>query len=592
MSGTSGSASAKRYVWAAVAVGLLGVGLWYTRPFLDGPGPGPGTAPEAVQAPEGAPEATPGASTDPAPEALTEAPATAPDPAAAETAAVPVPAPDMAPEERTDAPEAPAAGPLAPDVPAPETQAGESPGDAGPAGDADGAGGPEVAAAPLAPGEEPGSAASTVPAAPGGDETRPAPSEAAATDAVEDPALPETAAPGGDETRPAPSETAAPGPAAGDADAGEASPEPEPETPGPPAPAFDVVRVAPDGEALIAGTAAPGARVRVLVDGTEVGEAVADGAGNFVSLFSMGASDVARIVSLQAEEGDRSVGSEQEIIVAPMPAPATVAVADEPEETGPGEGAADVAADAEDSAAAEPGGEAGPAPADMAGSEAGDTAPGAAGVAISEAPSAPAADLDGGAGAETALPAPLSQPPAVPAAPTLLLSEGGSVRVVQSEAPDVMDRVAIDAITYDTEGEVTLSGRAGTGGFVRVYLDNRPILTTEISEAGDWRTELPEVDTGVYTLRVDAVDDAGNVTARAETPFLRESTEDVQTFADELGTGAAQDLVTVQPGDHLWGIATRRYGEGFLYVKVFEANRGQIRDPDLIYPGQIFELPE
>jgi len=166
------------------------------------------------------------------------------------------------------------------------------------------------------------------------------------------------------------------------------------------------------------------------------------------------------------------------------------------------------------------------------------------------------------------------------------------VRVVQSETPEVMDRVAIDAITYDTEGEVTLSGRAGTGGFVRVYLDNRPILTTEISGAGDWRTELPEVDTGVYTLRVDAVDAEGNVTARAETPFLRESTEDVRTFADELGSGVAQDLVTVQPGDHLWGIATRRYGEGFLYVKVFEANRGQIRDPDLIYPGQIFNLPE
>jgi len=574
---TSGSASARRYVWAAVAVGLLGVGLWATRPFLDGPGPGEETAPEAVQVPEGAPEATPGASTDPAPEALTEAPATAPDPAPAETAAVPVPAPDMAAEERTEVPEAPAAGPLAPDAPAPETPEGEDPEDAGRAGDGDGAGGPEVAAAPFAPGEEPGSTASAVPAAPGGDETRPAPSEAAATDAVEDPALPETAAPG---------------PAAGDADAAEASPEPEPETPLPPGPGFDVVRVAPDGEALIAGTAAPGARVSVLVDGAEVGEATADGAGNFVSLFSMGASDVARVVSLQAGADGRSVGSEQEIIVAPMPAPVTVAEADEPAGAGPGEGSADVAADAEDFAAAESGGEAGPAPADLAGPEAGETASGAAGVAIAEAPSLPAPDLDGAAGAETALPAPVSEPPAVPAAPTLLLSEGGTVRVVQSEAPDVMDRVAIDAITYDTEGEVTLSGRAGTGGFVRVYLDNRPILTTEISEAGDWRTELPEVDTGVYTLRVDAVDDAGNVTARAETPFLRESTEDVQTFADELGTGAAQDLVTVQPGDHLWGIATRRYGEGFLYVKVFEANRGQIRDPDLIYPGQIFELPE
>ena len=51
-------------------------------------------------------------------------------------------------------------------------------------------------------------------------------------------------------------------------------------------------------------------------------------------------------------------------------------------------------------------------------------------------------------------------------------------------------------------------------------------------------------------------------------------------------------VLTVQPGNTLWQIARDRYGEGLLYVRVFEANRGQIRDPDLIYPGQVFDLPE
>ncbi|HSF63961.1 MAG TPA: LysM peptidoglycan-binding domain-containing protein, partial [Paracoccaceae bacterium] len=50
--------------------------------------------------------------------------------------------------------------------------------------------------------------------------------------------------------------------------------------------------------------------------------------------------------------------------------------------------------------------------------------------------------------------------------------------------------------------------------------------------------------------------------------------------------------VTVQPGFTLWGIAQDRFGSGFLYVQVFEANRDQIRDPDLIYPGQVFTLPQ
>ena len=50
-------------------------------------------------------------------------------------------------------------------------------------------------------------------------------------------------------------------------------------------------------------------------------------------------------------------------------------------------------------------------------------------------------------------------------------------------------------------------------------------------------------------------------------------------------------IVTVQPGYSLWRIARESYGEGILYVKVYEANKDQIRDPDLIYPGQIFTVP-
>jgi nucleoid-associated protein YgaU len=50
--------------------------------------------------------------------------------------------------------------------------------------------------------------------------------------------------------------------------------------------------------------------------------------------------------------------------------------------------------------------------------------------------------------------------------------------------------------------------------------------------------------------------------------------------------------VTVEKGFTLWAIAREKYGEGVLYVRVFEANKDLIRDPDLIYPGQVFDLPE
>jgi nucleoid-associated protein YgaU len=50
--------------------------------------------------------------------------------------------------------------------------------------------------------------------------------------------------------------------------------------------------------------------------------------------------------------------------------------------------------------------------------------------------------------------------------------------------------------------------------------------------------------------------------------------------------------VTVQPGFTLWAIAKDQFGDGILYVQVYEANRDRIRDPDLIYPGQVFTLPD
>ena len=50
-------------------------------------------------------------------------------------------------------------------------------------------------------------------------------------------------------------------------------------------------------------------------------------------------------------------------------------------------------------------------------------------------------------------------------------------------------------------------------------------------------------------------------------------------------------IVTVQPGFTLWQIASESYGDGVLYVQVFEANRDKIRNPDLIYPGQVFTVP-
>ena len=49
--------------------------------------------------------------------------------------------------------------------------------------------------------------------------------------------------------------------------------------------------------------------------------------------------------------------------------------------------------------------------------------------------------------------------------------------------------------------------------------------------------------------------------------------------------------VVVQPGNSLWRISRRLYGRGVLYTVIYEANKEQIADPDLIYPGQVFKTP-
>ncbi len=184
----------------------------------------------------------------------------------------------------------------------------------------------------------------------------------------------------------------------------------------------------------------------------------------------------------------------------------------------------------------------------------------------------------------------VTTPPPSPRLPTVLLSTPRGVEAL-STAPIAPGDVALDSISYDDAGDVLISGRGTNTASVRIYLDNSPITTSRIQEDGRWRVQLPEVDTGTYTLRVDQIDAAGQVIARVESPFLRESTAVLERAVAQGGTGPVRS-VTIQPGNTLWGISTRRYGDGMQYVRIYEANKDRIRDPDLIYPGQIFDIPD
>ncbi len=195
--------------------------------------------------------------------------------------------------------------------------------------------------------------------------------------------------------------------------------------------------------------------------------------------------------------------------------------------------------------------------------------------------------------------------PAAQGAPAIVIANRQGVRLLQppsvdAAAPEAMPNITLDMITYDDQGEVVLAGRARPDHHVRVYVDDRPVKTGVVSPDGSWQLSLPEIAPGRYRLRLDEIGADGKVTSRIETPFQKERPEEARQVVAAL---AARDdgkdrprrrveTVTVQKGNTLWAISKRNYGLGHLYVKIFQANRDLIRDPDLIYPGQIFTIPE
>jgi nucleoid-associated protein YgaU len=59
----------------------------------------------------------------------------------------------------------------------------------------------------------------------------------------------------------------------------------------------------------------------------------------------------------------------------------------------------------------------------------------------------------------------------------------------------------------------------------------------------------------------------------------------------EIGLDGSE-MVIIRKGDMLWRIAYRTYGSGIRYLDIVKRNARQINNPDLIYPAQVFALPD
>lgn len=76
--------------------------------------------------------------------------------------------------------------------------------------------------------------------------------------------------------------------------------------------------------------------------------------------------------------------------------------------------------------------------------------------------------------------------------------------------------------------------------------------------------------------------------------FFNKVHVDMQNALDSWVEEPKDIMYTVVRGDHLWGIARKQehYGNGFAWPVIYNANRDQIKNPDLIYPKQVFKVPQ
>jgi nucleoid-associated protein YgaU len=400
-------------------------------------------------------------------------------------------------------------------------------------------------------------------------------------------------------------------------DAKPAAPPASPAAAGVVAPTFDVVRVESDGSVVIAGKAAPNSMVEIVHGSVVLGNTKVGADGTFAIVLEDPLKPGDYQIVLRSTTPDNVVATSEQTAVVSVPEQAGGQVLAMVEE--PGKPAELLTVPEPEKKVETP---AVPAPA--AASEPAKTP--------AEAPAAPASTA-----AEAEAPAQAPVPAPVPAiAPAPAKTEAGP-------------KIAVEAVEIDGS-KIFVAGLAEAGRKVRAYANDILLGEAVTSPDGHFLVEATrDIPVGEYTVRVDALDaDGVKVVARATVPFEREPGEAIAAVApaatqpaqaDEKvvdatqpatakpagqsttapaagetpdaavpAAGETQDAavpettapklqhadgaVIIRRGDSLWRISRRVYGHGIRYSTIYLANQKQISDPDMIWPGQVFTVPD
>lgn len=357
---------------------------------------------------------------------------------------------------------------------------------------------------------------------------------------------------------------------------------------GPVAPAFDVVRVEPDGSVVVAGKAEPEASVEMLVGEQVIGTAKADASGDF-----------AIVLDKPLKPGDYQFTLRSTTPGASPLASAETAIVSVPE-TPSGQVLAMVETPGRASEVV--------------------TAPSPTPQATPLKPIEPSRPEQP---AKSSQSVPTSEPPAQQQAAAAPSGATEGAQPEQAGAP----AVAVQAVEIEGK-KIFVAGRAEPGRSVRVYANEMLLGEAKTAPNGRFLVEAErELPVGNYMIRADVLGDDGlQVIARAAVPFEREPGETIAAVAPAAKPAQAATpardpkaaLEAVQPageaivppeatapkleavasaviirrGDSLWRISRRVYGRGVRYSTIYLANQDQIANPDRIWPGQVFSVPE
>ncbi|MFN3281415.1 MAG: LysM peptidoglycan-binding domain-containing protein [Tabrizicola sp.] len=377
-------------------------------------------------------------------------------------------------------------------------------------------------------------------------------------------------------------------------------------------PVIDTWRVAANGDAVVSGSAEPGATVEVVVGGESVASGTATASGDFALLFTLPPNPDPSLMWLSMTlPGQAPVASAQMVALGPIEGPLQAtgeAAAPADAQVAAAEPAAPPALLLSDEGAVVLQDPAAPQPEPMAGQT--------ASVMIDTISYTPDGEVQvGGRGAGGAvlrlyldnaakltLPVPASGkwlttlPDTAPGVYTLRVDQLDGAGKVTSRFETPFKRETLAELAAVAGGQAA----AATEPAVQPEAD----MTSAAPAASGAAADATPPAAPVEVADADPLPEAAAVTgpgeaAAPETPVAppvpaQPTAPEAPAVAqaDSPAAAPAPVTVTVQPGFTLWGIAQERYGNGVLYVQVFEANRDKIKDPDLIYPGQVFSVPE